>query len=371
MTARSGRATVVLARPDTGGPASVAASCARELRRRQVPVLEVVLPERGWRAARALLAVIRSSATIRRAGVVQVELGINAVSSFWFLVWAGFLRKDILAVLHDAPVLARYPTAGVVPERAGPVDAVVHRLLVPLFDKPLTNWARRRVGRFAVLSSIAAAHAEADGLTPVVVVRHGADEPVPGPSAADGSYVLLAGYLGPGKGLETLAEAWAVVGVEMTLPLRIAGTAARTNQAWLDDQRRRFDRLPQPPTWLGWLDDDQFHHTIAHAGIVVIPYDTSNPASGILTRAKVQGRAIVATRVPAVLGEVADGDDAILVDPGDPRALGTALLELAQHPDRRERLGRKVAARAASEHSWRRHIEDLYMGYGVLDGDER
>jgi glycosyltransferase involved in cell wall biosynthesis len=64
--------------------------------------------------------------------------------------------------------------------------------------------------------------------------------------------------------------------------------------------------------------------------------------------------------VPAVEGQLDDGVDALLVDPGDDAALARALEVLLYDSAIRDRLGRAVAARARSEHSWSRHVSDLY-----------
>jgi glycosyltransferase involved in cell wall biosynthesis len=77
------------------------------------------------------------------------------------------------------------------------------------------------------------------------------------------------------------------------------------------------------------------------------------------------GLPVVAPRVAQLEARLTDGVDALLVPPGDPRALAGALRSLRADPDRRRRLGR--AARAAARTSWSwdgevRHVLDALDG---------
>jgi glycosyltransferase involved in cell wall biosynthesis len=172
----------------------------------------------------------------------------------------------------------------------------------------------------------------------------------------------MAGFLGPGKGLDVLAEAWRRIDTP-SLPLVIAGVANRQDRQWLDRIRAELDRCPSPPRWLGYVTDAQFAHLIATAAVVVLPYSTGNPASGVLVRALVEGRSIVATRVPAALAEVEPERTGLLVDIGDPVALAYALDRLLNQPRLRDELGAAAATGAGRRHTWRRHADQLMAVY--------
>jgi glycosyltransferase involved in cell wall biosynthesis len=352
---------VLIARPQQSGIADVGAACARHLASRDVHVTEVVLPDGGVPALMALGAAWRHRRELRSVDVVHVELGVLAVPTFWFAVWAGALRSDLLLVAHDVPALVSHPATGLLRTAPGYRDALAYRVLSPILDRPLLAWVRRRTATFAVLSERGRHHAEIAALLPVRLIHHGGGPPVPGPAPSLGEYVLQIGNIGPSKGLDVLLRAWEQIGADSPIPLRIVGQAPEDN--WFAEIRRFSGTLRRPPQWEGWVPPERFQSLIAGAAIVVLPYLRSNPASGILVQAKIQGRAIVATRVQAVEDEVEDGVDGLLVEPGDAPALAAALQSLIASPAYRDRLGGAAAARATRDHDWSRHLAELYAGH--------
>lgn len=81
-----------------------------------------------------------------------------------------------------------------------------------------------------------------------------------------------------------------------------------------------------------------------------------------LLEAMSTGIAPVATRVGGIPEVVLDGENGRLVDPGDPAALASAMIDLAGDPDERQRLGTAaiVASAACDLESAVRFLEDLY-----------
>jgi glycosyltransferase involved in cell wall biosynthesis len=77
----------------------------------------------------------------------------------------------------------------------------------------------------------------------------------------------------------------------------------------------------------------------------------------------IEGRAIVATQVPATRC-VQHGRTGLLVPPGDPAALGNALAALMADAGLRDHLGGQAALWAAEQHSWAHHVEGLAAAYG-------
>ena len=73
---------------------------------------------------------------------------------------------------------------------------------------------------------------------------------------------------------------------------------------------------------------------------------------------------MVATRVSGSQEAIEDGVNGCLVAPGDPEALGRAILELHRHPEAQRRLGdaarRTVVARYSLE-AMLQKLEDLYL----------
>jgi glycosyltransferase involved in cell wall biosynthesis len=138
----------------------------------------------------------------------------------------------------------------------------------------------------------------------------------------------------------------------------------------MNELRADANRLAWPPRWLGWVDDEQLQHLISTAAIVVVPYRRSNPASGIIVRSIVEGRAVIATHVPAALDAITDEVDGLLVEPGDVGALAGALEYLLVNPELRDRLGDAAATHGAARFTWERHLQGLTRAYAIATGEE-
>jgi glycosyltransferase involved in cell wall biosynthesis len=79
-----------------------------------------------------------------------------------------------------------------------------------------------------------------------------------------------------------------------------------------------------------------------------------------LLEAMAHGLAIVSTSVGGIGEIITPGEDAVVVEPGDPKGLAEALAALAQDPRRRRALG---AAAAKAE---RITEEDVYARLGAI-----
>ena len=90
---------------------------------------------------------------------------------------------------------------------------------------------------------------------------------------------------------------------------------------------------------------------VSGAAFHVIPLKDAPFASGltVLLRAMAQGKAVVVTDTTGISDYVRDGDTAVLVPPGHPGALRTAMLRLWHDPEECSRIGRN-AALAVREH---------------------
>jgi glycosyltransferase involved in cell wall biosynthesis len=365
VSERSVPRSVVLARPRGGGVGAVAGAAARELRARGWVVREVAIGDGGVPAAEATRALRAQRRAVRGAGVLHVELGALDLAPFWFGVLAAPLARATVVVAHDAPRVAKAPGAGLIRTGTRWPDIAAHRLLAPALDRPLLRVLAREADVGVVLSEAARAAWRKPAPAEVLAIDHGADPPAPGrPAPSAGRHVLCAGFVGPAKGIDVLLDAWSIVGAATDLPLVIAGT--HTGGA-VDDRhsrelRERGARLDRPPLWTGWVSEEELRRLVAEAAIVVAPFRRSNPVSGVVVRAMVEGRAIAATRVPAA-GALRDGVDAMLVEPGDAPALARALGCLLADPALRDRLGDAAARAAAERFTWDRHVAGLEAAY--------
>jgi peptidoglycan/xylan/chitin deacetylase (PgdA/CDA1 family) len=98
--------------------------------------------------------------------------------------------------------------------------------------------------------------------------------------------------------------------------------------------------------WRGWLEEADKQAALAEADIVVLP-SLSEGLPIALLEAMVAGKAIVAARTGGMPEVITDGDDGLMVDPGDADALAAAIVDLAGDEDRRAQLGARAGERAA------------------------
>lgn len=355
---------VVVIRPAVGGIAYVAHAVADEFRGRGVEVTELVGGEGGSPARDAAREVWSHRRRIRAAELVHVELGVTAVPTFWLALWACVIGARPMIVVHDGSIIVRSPGCGLIRTGPGQRDAIAHRILAPLFDRPLRTALIRWTRGWVTLTERARRQVAEAGLEPVAVVALGADPPMSlsVPSACE--TVVFAGYIAPAKGLDLLVAAWELVGDATGLRLVVLGNPSRQHADYAEELRNRLEAVDAPSSWLGWVDDDHaFHSAIGEAAIVVLPYRVSNPASGILIRAAVEGRAIVGTDVPAVRDFLVDGVSGSVVPCDDAEALAEELLDLARNPARRDELGRNAGARAAASCTWALQVDQLLEAY--------
>ena len=85
----------------------------------------------------------------------------------------------------------------------------------------------------------------------------------------------------------------------------------------------------------------------------------------VLMEAQSQSLAVLATRAGAIEELIAEGENGLLVPPGDPAALAAALARLIGDPILRQRLGAAGALRVARDFSLERCIDRLAAKFGL------
>ena len=344
-----------------GGPGWDAARLAPHVGRRGWKIFELWLPREGVPVLVALGAWRRTRAQRRAADIVHVELGKLDLACFWYALLVALSGARVSVTGHDAPEVVLHPAAGLIRLRPRVLSTFAYRVLCPLLDRPLIWILNRLLSTGVVLSDNARERWRAAGGPELVgVMPHGADPRGPQGPPSDGEAVLMAGFLGPGKGLDILLAAWREVGPTTALPLWImGGTTDGTWSAWLRDLQTGTAPWPNAPVWLGAVSDEEWRDRFRRASIVALPYRVSNPASGPLVKAMVEGRAIVMTRVVAADGLVVDGETGLLVTPEDPEELARALSRLLGDASLRDRLGDGAGRAAAERFSWEGHAAGL------------
>ncbi len=179
--------------------------------------------------------------------------------------------------------------------------------------------------------------------------------------------VLALGRLVEKKGFGPLVEAVAgLSGVQVA----IAGAGDLQ-----ESLARRIAETGAPVRLVGPLDRAAVVRALAAADVVVVPsvVDRAGNVDGLpntLLEAMAAGRAIVASRVAGIPDVITDGENGLLVPPGDVAALRAALTRLAADDALRARLGAAARASALKRHGWdrtARRFEECYAEAAALD----
>ena len=176
--------------------------------------------------------------------------------------------------------------------------------------------------------------------------------------------VLFVGGLEPRKGLEHLILAMeGVKGKVKDVRLDIvakAGFRGVDSQEWFRVLAERAG-IASSTEFYDSVGVDVLRSLYSDCDVLVLP--SRNEGWGLaLMEAMACGKPVVATRVGGIPELVRDGVDGILVDPGDTKALASAICRLLNDPSERKRMGASGVERAAS-FSWDNAAEGVLRRY--------
>jgi glycosyltransferase involved in cell wall biosynthesis len=217
---------------------------------------------------------------------------------------------------------------------------------------------KRASGFVATTAGIADAFAARHGTRRGVrVVPNGCDVPsaraFPGLASENPPRVLYAGQLYPWKGVDVLVEAVAAVpSARLVILGGIEGEADTRRIRALADRHRLGGRLEMP----GLVPQARVADELARAAVVAVPFlrtgMTERHTSPLkIFEAMAAGRPIVASDLPSSREVLIDGENALLVPPGDAAALAAALRRLLAGGDLARHLAGAAWA-AAPRYSW-------------------
>jgi glycosyltransferase involved in cell wall biosynthesis len=125
--------------------------------------------------------------------------------------------------------------------------------------------------------------------------------------------------------------------------------------------------LQEAVTITGLVPHDQVPALLQLADIVTIPYPQLPQEMWFsplkLYEYMAAGKAIVASGVGQICEVIRDGENGVLVPPGDVPALTAALRDLLQRPEYRQQLGERAQQEATAHHTWARQIARLISVY--------
>ena len=214
------------------------------------------------------------------------------------------------------------------------------RLLNPVADR-LAALAVRRADAVRTISDYTTGLVREAGAEPAAVFPAFMDlepflerppEPLPKRPAA-----LFVGVLELYKNVDGLVEAWRLAAPRIPeAELRIVGKGPRAGLV-----ADLVEELPEQASWRLSLTSEEVARALDEATVLVLP-SRSEGMGRVIVEALCRGRPVVASRVGGIRDLVRDGENGILVEPGDPAALADALVGVLS--DRA--LAERLAARA-------------------------
>lgn len=172
------------------------------------------------------------------------------------------------------------------------------------------------------------------------------DPPAPGREASSGGMrILYVGRLERGKGVEVLAEAAVRVLREVSAATFVFVGGDRPDgkgSTWRNRLEARFrgQGLWERVSLVTTASDADVAGWYARADIAVVPSLIYESFSYTCAQAMEAGVPVVASRVGGIPETVADGRSGLIVETGDARALGEAIIRLAKDPEGRRAMGR-------------------------------
>ena len=256
--------------------------------------------------------------------------------------------------------------------RMAGVPCVVHERMISAFgpfERMLSRWTRVSI----CISEDLRAQCRAAGLQTedvrvipnAVDTRAALEAAATAPPLDPGApSIILVGRLVPWKGQLIFLEALALARREIPgLRGSLVGGADPSQESYVREIEREMADLglSEAVTITGAVDD--VLPRIAAADLLVHASTDPEPFGRVIIEAMAVGRPVIATAHGAPLEIVKDGENGILVPPGDPQALSAAILRLLGDPEEIERFcraGRQTVNRSYGIEVHRKSIENVY-----------
>lgn len=273
-------------------------------------------------------------------------------------------------VIHVHEPFAPGPTMTAVIVQPSPIvgtfHAAGHSTSYDVFGPVIRRWSRHLAYRAVVsVAALALIQQVAPGDYDVLyngvelpLYRCGASHPTDGPT------IFFCGRHEERKGLEVLLKAMSLLGSGVRLWVGSSGPeSARLRAEYADDHRIE---------WLGRLSDADKLDRLRGAHVFCAPSLHGESFGVVLIEAMAAGTAIVASSLDGYRYVATDGEDALLVAPGDVEALSSALRRVIEQPELRTRLVRagQRRAEAFSMAGLAAHYADVYRRLAST-GDRR
>ena len=252
-------------------------------------------------------------------------------------------------------------------------------------DRALTErWERRVAGKAAMITSpsrhLARAVSSAWGVDArsIRVLPNPIDDGsfAPGAAPAEGPSILFVGRVSRIKGAETLIHA--VPSILRDHPAATVSLIGKDHPSGPDGSMTRHLRgvlgragvSEDRVTFLGYHERAALPDRYRAAAVCVVPSLYESFSYGCL-EAMASGRPVIASAVGGIPEIVTDGEDGLLVPPGDAGALARAVSRVLGDPALARRLGERARRTAVERFGFHRLSAETADLYGSLVGGRR
>nr|MBC7245835.1 glycosyltransferase family 4 protein [Chloroflexota bacterium] len=112
------------------------------------------------------------------------------------------------------------------------------------------------------------------------------------------------------------------------------------------------------------VSDTELPAHYALCDVLVLPSTTMGEAFGlVLLEAMACGKPVIASNLPGVRSVVSNGEDGLLVQPGDAHELAEKISMLLDDPRRRQEMGERGRAKVVEKYAWPKIIPRLVRVY--------
>jgi glycosyltransferase involved in cell wall biosynthesis len=183
---------------------------------------------------------------------------------------------------------------------------------------------------------------------------------------------MLAGFVGtfgPWHGALALAEAITLIPAEARIRFLMVGSGKERDEAMRIVREGGADGRV---IFTGTVAHDRVPALLDACDVLVSPHVPLADGSEFfgsptkLFEYMAMGKGIVASRLGQIADVLADEETALLVEPGDARALSEAIIRLAKSPELRGRLGAAARREAVSLYTWRHNAERVLSAFDQL-----
>lgn len=301
-----------------------------------------------------LLAALRLASRYKGGVVFTRDLGVAA----WMLQLPKSRRPPVVYESHGVSAAV----AEEMPILLGNADLAPSASKLRRLDRRDKRVWKHAAAYVAITSALAAELAGRFGGRPrVFVVPDGAGNPGPVPPPDAGRFVAgYAGHLYPWKGVDVFVRS--LVHAPAVHGLIVGGHPGENDRARVDALVRDL-HLEDRVTITGLVPPAQVAMELARASVLVLPNTASAISERYTSPLKLfeyltMGRPIVASDLTSIREVLTHRETALLVPPGDERVLGSALLELRDHPALAASLATAALA-LSSKYTWDARAERI------------